>query len=501
MVLTRRIGRSRSADSDRTFDPRPPACRDDDGVMTTSTATRSRGRRLGLPAASALVIGSVIGTGVFGLPSALAAFGPISLVAFVLVTIGALALAIVFGWLTKRVPGSGGPYLYAREAFGEFAGFLNAWSYWLTAWAGNAAIVVALTGYVEVFVNTDHTVGWSIVIAIVCLWIPVLINVLGLRSMGGAQVVFTILKIVPLAVIAIFGLFFLNPANFGPFNSSGTNGWAALAGAGAVALFAYLGIETASVAAGRVTRPERNVPRATIYGTLACGLVYILGTLAVFGTVSNANLRTSAAPFSDAADAIFGGTWAGQTIAVVAVISGLGCLVGWTFIVGEMPHAAAKDDMFPRVFAREDRGMPLVGIISSTVLATLLTVLAYTSFDQVFTMVVLLTVFTAVVPYLFSAAAQVYWLVTHARAVAGARLARDLTVSVLALVFTFWALLGTGAQATFYGAIAFLLGVPLYVWMKAETRRRLVRVSPADTSATRNEQLITPSEPLAAKAH
>jgi len=200
-------------------------------VMTTSPPPRVK--QLGLPAASALVVGSVIGTGVFGLPTALAAFGPISLVAFVLVTIGALALAIVFGQLTRRVPGSGGPYLYARDAFGEFAGFLNAWSYWLTAWAGNAAIVVALTGYVEVFVNTEHNVGWSIVIAVVCLWIPVLINVLGLRSMGGAQVLFTVLKIVPLALIAILGLFFLNPANLGPFNSSGTDSWTALAGAGA----------------------------------------------------------------------------------------------------------------------------------------------------------------------------------------------------------------------------------------------------------------------------
>lgn len=468
-----------------------------------STPSNPPAKRLGLTAASALVVGSVIGTGVFGLPSALAAFGPISLVAFVLVTIGALALAIVFGQLTRRVPGSGGPYLYAREAFGEFAGFLTAWSYWLTAWAGNAAIVVALTGYVEVFVNTDHNVGWSIVIAVICLWIPVIINVLGLRSMGGAQVVFTVLKIVPLAVIAVLGLFFLNPQNFGPFNSSGTDGWTALAGAGAVALFAYLGIETASVAAGRVRDPERNVPRATVYGTLACGLVYILGTLAVFGTVSNGALRKSSAPFSASADAIFGGTWAGDVIAVVAVISGLGCLVGWTFIVGEMPRAAADDGMFPRFFGRQHRGMPLIGIFSSTILATALTVLAYTSFAQVFTMVVLLTVFTAVVPYLLSAAAQTYWLVTRARAVSWPHLARDVVISVLALVFTFWSLLGTGAEATFYGAIAFLLGVPLYVWMKASDRRHgLPGATPWDAAPAPDDSraLITASEPVTREA-
>ncbi|AXH37321.1 amino acid permease [Humibacter sp. BT305] len=463
-----------------------------------NAATESSEKKLGLPGASALVVGSVIGTGVFGLPAALATFGTISIVAFVLVTIGALALAIVFGWLSKRVPGSGGPYLYARDAFGELAGFLNAWSYWITAWAGNAAIVVALTGYVEVFVNTDHEVIWSIVIAAAGLWIPVVVNLLGLRSMGGAQVVFTVLKIVPLAVIALLGLLFIDPSNFGPFNSSGTDGWTALAGAGAVALFAYLGIETASVAAGRVRDPNRNVPRATVYGTLACGVVYILGTLAVFGTVSNTDLRASTAPFSDAANAILGGSWAGQIVAIVAVVSGLGCLVGWTLIVGEMPYAAAKDGMFPRVFIVQRRGMPVVGILTSTVLATLLTILAYTSFEQVFTMVVLLTVFTSVVPFLFSAAAQLYWLLTRGRTIAWPHLIRDTVVSILALAFTFWALLGTGAEAAFYGVIAFLLGIPLYIWMKVSNRRRRVGAATPWDETTPPPSAATQAEPVGA---
>jgi APA family basic amino acid/polyamine antiporter len=423
--------------------------------------------KLGLPTASALVIGSVIGTGVFGIPSALAMFGPISLIAFVLVTIGALALAIVFGWLSKRIPGSGGPYLYAREAFGDFAGFLNGWSYWVTAWAGNAAIVVALTGYVEVFVNTDHTIFWSIVIATIGLWIPVLINVVGIRTMGAAQAVFTILKIVPLVFIAIVGLFFINPTNFGAFNSSGGNAWSAIAGAGAVALFAYLGIETASVAAGRVKNPEKNVGRATVWGTVICAVVYILGTFVVFGTVNNKALRLSTAPFSDAANSIFGGSLAGQFVAVAAIVSGLGCLIGWTFIVGEMPNAAAKDGMFPKVFARERRGLPIFGILASTILATLLTVVAYTNFSQVFTTVLLLTVFTSVIPYMFSAAAQVFWLVTKGRPTSWGHFVKDLTISLVALAFTFWALAGAGAQAAYYGVFCFLLGVPLYVWLRA----------------------------------
>ncbi|AMM22435.1 transporter [Frondihabitans sp. PAMC 28766] len=418
-----------------------------------------------------MVVGSVIGTGVFALPSALASFGPISLIAFALVTVGALALALVFGRLSIRIPGSGGPYLYARAAFGDFAGFLNAWSYWVTAWAGNAPIVVALTGYVEVFVNRDHSIVGSIVIAVIALWIPVVVNLSGVRSMGAAQMVLTILKIVPLALVALVGLFFVNPANFGPFDSSGTTVFGALAGAGAVALFAYLGIETASVAAGRVKNPTKNVPRATIWGTIICAIVYLLGTLAVFGTVSNAHLRTSTAPFSDAATVIFGGTWAGDIVALAAIVSGIGCLIAWTFIVGEMPNAAAKDGMFPAVFAKERRGVPVLGILVSTILATLLTVVAYTSFQEVFTTVVLLTVFTSVVPYLFSAAAQIFWLLSRRRQTAWKPFAKDITISGLALAFTFWALAGSGQQACYYGVFCFLLGVPLYVWLRTSKNK------------------------------
>ncbi len=169
------------------------------------------GRQFGLPAASALVVGSVIGTGVFALPSALASYGPISLVAFALVTLGAIALALAFKALNRRVPGSGGPYLYARDAFGDFAGFVNAWCYWITAWAGNAAIVVAWVGYVEVFWNTSHGKAWSVVIAVVGLWLPAAVNLAGLRSISAVQIITTVLKFAPLVFMATVGLALARP--------------------------------------------------------------------------------------------------------------------------------------------------------------------------------------------------------------------------------------------------------------------------------------------------
>ncbi|MFJ9907646.1 APC family permease [Streptomyces sp. NPDC101152] len=417
------------------------------------------------------MIGSIIGTGVFALPSALAPYGPISLVAFVAVTLGALALAMTFGSLSKRVPASGGPYVYAREAFGEFAGFLNAWSYWITAWAGNAAIVVAWVGYVEVFVNTGHRTWISVLLALVGLWIPAAINLTGVRNMGAFQVITTVLKFVPLVFMATVGLLFIDAHNFGPFNAGGQSALGAISAAGAIALFSYLGLEAASIVAGRVREPERNVPRATVYGTLICAVIYILGTLAVFGTVAHGKLGGSTAPFTAAANNIFGGSWAGDIVAAAAIISGIGALNGWTMLCAEMPYAAARDGLFPQAFARlrGESGVPAFGIIASTVLASLITVFSYTRFDNVFTKIVLLSVLTAVIPYLFSAAAQLYWLLVRGReSLSPRRLARDVTVAGLALAFSYWSIQGSGYQTVYYGLFVLLLGIPVYVWLKRD---------------------------------
>jgi len=438
------------------------------------TAGTTRGKefvnRFGLPTATALVIGSIIGTGVFALPSALAPYGPgSSLVAFGLVTIGALALAIVFGWLNKRVPGSGGPYLYARDAFGDFGGFITSWSYWLTAWIGNAAIAVAWVGYVEVFVNKGGNKWGAVAIALVGLWIPAIINISGVRNLAGFQNITVVLKFVPLVFMGTIGLLFIHAHNFGPFNASGTSLGSAVSAAAAIALFSYLGLEVASVAAGRVRNPMRNVTRATVFGTLGCAFVYMLGTLAVFGTVSHAALLNSTAPFSDSVNAMFGGVWAGKLMAIVAIISGIGCLNGWTLICAEMPMAAARDRLFPTQFAKLNRReIPVFGIVVGASAASLLTIFSYWHFQKVFTDVVLLSVLTAVIPYLYSAAAHLYWLLVKGRAVSWPHLVRDSIVSLLALGFSFWALAGTGYQAVYFGVFAFFLGVPVYIWMKVQ---------------------------------
>ncbi|GGT08563.1 transporter [Planobispora rosea] len=437
------------------------------------TAPRAeKGTRLGLPQAVALVVGNIVGTGIFLLPASLAAFGTVSILAFGIVTLGSLALAVVFGRLGRRIPASGGPYAYARDSFGEFPGFLNAWSFWITAWAGNAGIAVAWVGYVVYFAEAAFGLDWSgtgaqVVIGLIGLWIPALINLAGVTKMGAFQLITTVLKFAPLIFVAIVGLFFIQADNFGPFNATDGSWIGAVSVAAALVLFAYSGVESASIAAEKVKDPARNIGRASVYGTLACAALYMLGTVAVFGTVPHEKLVNSTAPFADAINAMFGGSAWGMVMAAFAIISGIGALNGWTLLVAEMPMAAARDGLFPKMFTRMRGGnVPWVGIVVGTVLTSITFVMAFAA-ENAFNTILLLATFTTVVPYLFSAAAQLFWLVTGERQVSGKGLGWNLTLAVAALLFTFWMIFGAGSDAVFQGTLMLLAGIPVYIWVKA----------------------------------
>jgi APA family basic amino acid/polyamine antiporter len=434
----------------------------------------TQGRGFGPPVAIALIMGSIIGVGIFNLPTSLAGIGPITLVSMALTTVGAIALALMFAALSRRLPADGGPYAYSRVAFGNVVGFFNAWSYWITAWAGNAGIAVGWVLYVEVFINKGQNKLITVLLVLVGLWIPAIINLSGVKNMGSVQLITTILKFVALAFMAIVGLFYINTANFTPWNISGESAISAIGAGMAIALFSYLGIEVASVAAGKVRDPDKNVPKSTVLGTLACAAVYLLSLTAVFGIVPNSTLQKSTAPFSTAINSMFGGTWAGYVMAVVVIISGFGALNGWTMICAEMPLAAAKDGLFPGRFNRiSKRGVPAYGIIASTVLASIAMAINYIGSGgaEVFTTLVLMTGITSAIPYGFSALAQIKWRIVDRRAMHGRRFARDVSVAVVALVFSILFIYysrNTGASGFQYWApfvlagVALLLGIPVY---------------------------------------
>jgi APA family basic amino acid/polyamine antiporter len=226
-------------------------------------------RSLGLSMATALVIGNMVGSGVFGLPASLASTGPISLLAWGFTGVGALLLALVFANLGRAYPQTGGPCAYARRAFGDFAGFWTAWGYWIAAWAGNAAIAVIFVSYASVFwarLATDNVLAFAVGLGII--WLLTAVNVAGVRESGLVQVITTVLKFIPLLLIGLIGLFYMHSGNFTPFDpnhDSLVGHWHAISFAATLTLWAFLGLESATIPAEEVKDPERTLPRATIF--------------------------------------------------------------------------------------------------------------------------------------------------------------------------------------------------------------------------------------------
>jgi basic amino acid/polyamine antiporter, APA family len=478
-------------------------------VMPTKagTAPVPARRGLGMWLATALVVGNMIGSGIFLLPSSLAKFGGISIVGWVITATGAILLALVFARLGRAFPKTGGPYAYSRRAFGDFVGFLTAWGYWIAAWVGNAAIAVAFVSYLGYFKSFDALNDNRVLaaaVAIAAVWLLTFVNILGVRQGGIMQAVTTVLKFVPLLALGAIGIFFIHPSNFGGFNTSGQSSYGALTAVAALTLWSFIGVESATVPAEDVENPRRTIPRATIIGTVVTAAVYILGTVAVMGILPASTLGGSGAPFADAADAAFGG-WAGPVIAFAAIVSAFGCLNGWILLQGQVPMAAARDELFPKAFARTTRsGAPIVGLVVSSLFITLLTVMNYNAslVDQ-FTFVILLATLTTLIPYVFSAAAQLMLLISDRSRFDGRRLAGHATIATLALAYAIWTVAGSGYEVVYKGFLLLLLGIPVYLWMRYSAARRgahVVATGLAESVAAHGDQLHLPADLDAALA-
>ncbi|WP_242691083.1 amino acid permease [Lysobacter enzymogenes] len=416
-------------------------------------------RPLGPWTATALVVGNMIGSGVFLLPAALAPFGGASLLGWAVTLAGALLLAFTFARMAMRWPCSGGPYAYARNAFGDGVGFAVAWSYWISIWCANAAIAIAFAGSLgALWPAATATPLRAAACALAALWLCAAVNLAGVREAGRLQVAATALKLAPLLLFGAVGVWWLDLRQaFEPFNPSGQPLWQAAHASAALCLWALLGLEAATVPAGAVADPRRNVPLATVLGTLVAGVATVLACTVVVGLLPAQQLAASPAPMADAA-AFYWGAPAGLAMAAAAAVSCLGALNGWTLLAGQLPLAAARDGVFPAAFARVDaRGTPWFGVLAGSGLASALVLANYSrSLVQVFVFAILLSTAATLVPYLAGSAA---WL--RRGEGRGSRIA-----AAGGFAFSVYALAGIGLDALFWGAILLLAGVPVRLWLR-----------------------------------
>ena len=441
--------------------------------MTTNAAKE---RSLGIAACTAIVVGNMVGSGFYLSPSAVAPYGSIAILVWALMGGGAICLGLTFAKLARLRPETGGPYAYTRIAYGDFPGFLIAWVYWISIWASLPVIAVAFAGAILDMFPGLHSRMMATVLTLGAIWAVVLINLRGVKEAGFFAELMTYSKLIPFGAVAIIGLFYVDPSHFSTFNASGKPLFSATAALAPLTMFAYLGLESATVPAGDVKDPERTIPRSTILGIVTATLLYVLGTIAVMGIVPREQLVKSVAPFSDAAQIIWG-PWGATAISIAVILSSIGALNGWTLLMGQVPMAAARDGLFPSIFSRmSQQGVPAIGIMLSATLATILVIIqaAGTSgFQSFYSLVVGLSTMAAVIPYAFCAMATGL-IAAHGASAMAPRLT---IIEIIAFIFAVFTLYGCGAEAVLYGVVLLVLGIPVYVWQR---RRASEQTQPSE---------------------
>jgi len=420
-------------------------------------------KKLGLFSLTSLVTGNMIGSGVFILPANLARVGGISLLSWIFTALGAFLLAMMFSRISRLVAKTGGPYVYAEKGLGSFMGFQVAYLYWIYTGVGNIAITVALMGYLRVFFPELANPVLSMSIATAIISILLAINLAGVSRAGTVGLITTIFKLIPLIIVAIFGWKYFALDNItNSFNVTGKSNLSAFSHAATLTLWAFMGVESATVPSGSVVNPERNIPLATLLGTSIAAAVYISCSTVIMGMIPVAELANSTSPFAAAAKMIFGpiGEW---IVAGGAVISCFGCLNGWILIQSQISMAIAKDGFFPKILGKCNKfDVPCWGLVVNCIL--LCSMLWLTINDNLvdqFTFTILVASTACLLVYFSICICKIILLAKH-DGLRSKSSKMHATIALLASIYSAWAFCGSGQDMVFYVMLLFMSGMLFY---------------------------------------
>jgi APA family basic amino acid/polyamine antiporter len=427
-------------------------------------------RGLTLIGVIALIAGNMLGTSLYTLPASLAKqVGPIGLLSWVITAAGFFLLALLYGLLGTRFPRTGGPYVFAREAFGDFAGFQTVWMYWLSAAVGNAAIVTGGIAYfTRLFPVLNDSLWYQFFLAEGILWTLCTLNVLGVRVGARVQIALLLFSIVPLSLLGIV-LFHFDPVNLHPFAPFGVG---ALATGSALLVWAFSGIESATVPAEEVDQPGRMIRLGTMLGFGVATFVFLVFAAAVIGVLPNDVVASSAHPLELAVQQVLGAR-AAFWVSVGAVFASLSVLNGWTLMVGRIPFSAAEDGLFFRRFGKlhPKYGTPHVALVTGTLIAAALIPLYFVhSLLDTFTFLILLANLGALFPYLYNSAAALMLARRPGGDWTPVQRWRIQIIGLVCFSFLLWATYGVGQEVIFYGFLVMMAGVPLYIWFRTSNK-------------------------------
>lgn len=428
---------------------------------------KSLKKEISLFMATMLVCGNMIGSGVFMLPSTLAQVsGPgATIIAWVLTTIGSVLIAISFANLGTKYPSTGGSYQYTKEAFGDFAGFLSAWLYWNGSWIGNAAIIVAITSYASAVIPILNNPIASIIFSSSILWIFTFINLAGVKKAGKIQSFVTVFKIGFFALFIIVAFLNFDSSNILPLYPDG-KGLSTVPLAATSTLWAFVGLESATVAAGELKDPEKNIRKSTIYGIIIAASIYLLISIGSMGAMNNLELAKSSAPLTDIlTNALGNGVGKILTIAVVVCI--LGTIIGWLLSTARVGYAAGVDGVFPKFFGKVSNktGAPVNSLIFGSVLVNVLLVMNFQKgMVDTFTFITILATLSYLPVYLLSVAAEMMLSFKGESEFNFKIFIKKSILPLLAFIYVIWTIYGSGAETVMWGFILMLIGIPVYIY-------------------------------------
>jgi len=443
--------------------PPPPALNDE--------PARRPVRGLGPIAAVALVVGNIIGAGIYVVPGSLAAVaGPLALVAWLVNVAAYFCLAAVFADLGGAYPISGGPQVYTQKAFGDLVGLEAAYLYWLSAVIGNAAYPTAFVGYLAVLVPAVSAPLPAFLVAQVLLWSLTLVNIAGVRVGGRVQVWTTILKVVPLVVISIVLLASASLSNLTPF---APHGWTSLFPAISLVSWLLMGTETVTIPAEEIEGAGRTVRRSAYTGFGIIAALYLLFNVAFVLGLPAKDVAGHPAPIALAAERVLG-PW-GQTFVVLgAMVSAAGVLNGWILVTGRLPYAAARDGLAPAPLARLNprSGTPVLALVTSSVPPAVLLLLFFNqTLLEAYNFMALVSTAMALVVLGATCAAEIALLRREPERFTEAQRRRGPLWALAALAFVALMLAGVGGMAAFLTLLAAAGLVPYYFWIRKQRAR------------------------------
>lgn len=452
--------------------------------MTTAT------KKMSLVQLTFIVAVNMMGSGIIMLPTNMAQVGAISLLSWIVTALGSMAIAYGFAQAGIFNQRPGGMSAYAEDAYGKDGYFIVFFLYFLSLAIGNVAIAISAVGYLAAFVPWLSSAPIATCIGVIALlWLTTVANFGGPSVTGKIGSVTVWGVILPVGLLSIIGWFWFSKGTFSAaWNPQGLSIGQGMGSSIALTLWAFLGMESAAQNSDAVEDPKKNVPLACMFGTLGAAVIYILSTAVIQGIVPNDELAKSTGPFGTAYEHMFNPA-IGRVVMGLAVLACLGSLLGWQFTIASTGKNAAQERMFPGLFAKVNAmGAPIAGMLVLGVVQTLLALSTISpSLSKQFGKLVSLAVVTNVIPYIIALSALGVMMRMANAPTSTYR--RNMTVAVIAILYSTYALYASGAEAVVGGmlvaSITYLLwGFIAYRFTERRTSQRGVP-EPSPSSSAR----------------